>query len=207
MKPSPTISAVLWDLGGVILRTEDTSHREKWEQRFDLEPWGLEELVFRNEISRKASAGTASVEDIWNYVQSQLGLPNEEMDEFRRDFFNGDEIDQELVSFIRKIKQRVKSGMITNAWPGMRSHIEEVWEIGDVFDRIIVSAEINLTKPDPRIYQLALGQLEVEPQDAVFIDDFIENIHGAEDVGMIGIHFQSTNDVITKLGNLLNLEN
>lgn len=207
MGSSPAITAVLWDLGGVILRTENTSHREKWEQRFDLEPWGLEKLVFGNEISRKASAGAATIKDIWDYVQNQLGLLNEEMDDFKRDFFTGDEIDQELVTFIRDIKQRVKSGMITNAWPGMRSYMEEVWEIADAFDQIIVSAEVNLTKPDPRIYQIALDRLDVAPQGAVFIDDFIENVRGAEDVGMIGIHFQSSEDVMTKLGNLLSLEN
>lgn len=207
MGSSPPISAVLWDLGGVILRTEDTSHREKWEQRFDIEPWGLEKLVFGNEISRKASAGAATRGDIWDYVQSQLGLPDEEMADFKRDFFTGDEIDQELVTFIRDIKQRVKSGMITNAWPGMRHYIEEVWEIADAFDQIIVSAEVNLTKPDPRIYQLALEQLDVEPHGAIFIDDFIENIHGAEDLGMIGIHFLSSEDVMMKLGDLLSLEN
>ena len=207
MKSHPAITAILWDLGGVILRTEDTSRREKWEQRFDLEPWGLEKLVFRNEISRKASAGVATVEDIWDYVQHKLGLPDEEMDDFKRDFFSGDKIDQELVAFIRKIKNSVKSGMITNAWPGMRKYIEQVWKFADAFDQIIVSAEVNLIKPDPRIYQLALDQLDVAPHGAVFVDDFIENIHGAEDVGMIGIHFQSTDEVVTKLGDLLNFEN
>jgi epoxide hydrolase-like predicted phosphatase len=206
MGNSPAISAVLWDLGGVLLRTEDTSHREKWEQRFDLEPWGLEKLVFGNEVSRKASAGAASKGDIWDYVQIQLGLLDEEMDDFKREFFRGDEIDQELITFIRDLKQKLKSGMITNAWPGMRHYIEDVWKIGDAFDQIIVSAEVKMVKPDPGIYQLALDHLDVEPQASVFIDDFIENIQGAEDVGMIGIHFQSTDDVMTKLGDLLGIE-
>jgi putative hydrolase of the HAD superfamily len=128
------------------------------------------------------------------------------MDDFKREFFRGDEIDQELITFIRDLKQKLKSGMITNAWPGMRHYIEDVWKIGDAFDQIIVSAEVKMVKPDPGIYQLALDQLDVEPQASVFIDDFIENIQGAEDVGMIGIHFQSTDDVMTKLGDLLGIE-
>lgn len=205
MGHTPAISAVLWDLGGVLIRTEDTSQREKWERRFDLEPWGLAKLVFGNEVSQKASAGAATVDDIWDHVQAQLGLLDEEMSGFRRDFFSGDEIDQELITFIRSIKQKVKSGMITNAWPGMRRNIEEIWEIGDAFDQIIVSAEVNLVKPDHRIYQLALEQLEVDPQNSVFIDDFIENIHAAEEVGMIGIHFSSADDAMAKLKDLLYL--
>jgi hypothetical protein len=109
MGSSPVITAVLWDLGGVILRTEDTSHREKWEVRFDLGPWGVEKLVFRNEVSQDASVGAATVDDIWVHVQQKLELDDEEMAEFKRNFFKGDEIDYSLVDFIRKIKGQSKT--------------------------------------------------------------------------------------------------
>lgn len=206
MGTSPNISAVLWDLGGVIRRTEDTSHREKWGERFQLGPWGLEKLVFSNDVSQKASAGGATVEDIWTYVQNELNLADEEMDGFKRDFFAGDEVDYSLVAFIRKIKEKLKSGMITNAWPGMRRFIEDVWEIGDAFDEIIVSAEVKLVKPDPRIYQMALDALGVPAQEAIFVDDFKENIQGAEDVGMIGLHFQKVDEVMERLQELLAID-
>jgi putative hydrolase of the HAD superfamily len=160
MGSSPVITAVLWDLGGVILRTENTSHREKWGKRFYLGPWGLEKLVFGNKVSQKASAGSATVDDIWDHVQLELELHDEEMAEFKRDFFRGDEIDSSLVEFIRNIREHVKSGMITNAWPRTRHFIENVWEIGNAFDEIIVSAEVNLLKPDPKIYKMALGLLD-----------------------------------------------
>ncbi len=207
MKPKTDIAAVLWDLGGVILKTEDTSHREVWEKRFDLEPWGLEKLVFGNKVSRQASGGEASVDDIWEYVQDQLGLVDEDMAGFKKDFFAGDEIDQDLMDFIRSIKKNMKSGMITNAWPGMRHYIEEVWNIADAFDVIVVSAEVNLVKPHPEIFNLALEQLELDPEETIFIDDFIENVQGAEAIGMTGIHFVSTDDVVAKLRGLLNIDN
>jgi epoxide hydrolase-like predicted phosphatase len=206
MASVPVISAVIWDLGGVILRTEDTSPREKWEERFGLGPWGLEKLVFANEVSREASVGGATVDDIWERVQQELKLHDEEMDGFKKDFFSGDEIDFSLVDFIRDLKRQVKSGMITNAWPRTRHFIENVWEIADAFDEIIVSAEVNLVKPDPRIYQMALDQLKVKPEEAVFIDDFKENIRGAEEVGMVGIHFRDADEVVKQLRAMLELE-
>lgn len=200
------INAVIWDLGGVILRTEDTSSREKWETRLNLGSWGLAKLVFGNEVSAKASAGTAKVDQIWKHVQDRLQLSVEEVDELRRDFFRGDEIDQELVAFIRSLKRKVKSGMITNAWPGMRHYIENVWEIGDAFHQIVISAEVGITKPDPEIYLLALRQLDIDPQEAVFVDDFVENIEGAKAVGMLGIHFRTADEVMAQLIDLLNLQ-
>ena len=206
MGPKTDIAAVLWDLGGVILKTTDTSHREAWEKQFDLEPWGLEKLVFGNKVSRQASGGEASVDEIWKYVQDQLELVDEDMADFKKDFFAGDEIDQDLMNFIRSIKKIMKSGMITNAWPGMRHYIEDVWNIANAFDVIVVSAEVKLVKPHPEIYNLALVQLELNPEETIFIDDFIENVQGAEAIGMTGIHFVSTDDVVAKLRGLLNID-
>ena len=207
MGPKTDIAAVLWDLGGVILKTTDTSHREAWEKQFDLEPWGLEKLVFGNKVSRQASGGEASVDEIWKYVQDQLELVDEDMADFKKDFFAGDEIDQDLMNFIRSIKKIMKSGMITNAWPGMRHYIEDVWNIANAFDVIVVSAEVKLVKPHPEIYNLALEQLELNPEETIFIDDFIENVQGAEAIGMTGIHFVSTDDVVAKLRGLLKIDN
>jgi epoxide hydrolase-like predicted phosphatase len=184
------IRALVWDLGGVILRTEDLSFRETWEKRFDLEPWDLEKLIFRSEMSKLASVGKASTEDIWNSVQGKLGLTKSELERLRVDFFAGDQIDEELMAFIRSLKGQVKIGMITNAWPDIRPWMEEQARIADAFDHIVISSEVGIVKPQKEIYGLALSGLDVEAEETLFIDDFVENIQGAEAVGMHTIHFQ-----------------
>jgi len=184
------IRALVWDLGGVILRTEDLSFRETWEKRFDLEPWDLERLIFRSEMSKLASVGKASTEDIWNSVQGKLGLTKSELERLRVDFFAGDQIDEELMAFIRSLKGQVKIGMITNAWPDIRPWMEEQARIADAFDHIVISSEVGIVKPQKEIYGLALSGLDVEAEETLFIDDFVENIQGAEAVGMHTIHFQ-----------------
>jgi epoxide hydrolase-like predicted phosphatase len=182
--------ALVWDLGGVILRTEDLSFRERWERRFGLEPWGLEKLIFRSKMSKLASIGKASTEDIWNSVQEKLGLTNSELEQLRVDFFAGDRIDEELLAFIRRLKGQVKIGMITNAWPDIRPWMEEQAGIADAFDHIVISSEVGMVKPQKEIYWLSLSGLDVAAEEALFIDDFVENIEGAEAVGMHAIHFQ-----------------
>jgi putative hydrolase of the HAD superfamily len=64
--------------------------------------------------------------------------------------------------------------------------------ITDAFDVLVISAEERIAKPDPRLYHLALERLAVKPAEAIFLDDFIENIDAANALGMIGIHFQSS---------------
>lgn len=200
-----TIRAIIWDLGGVILRTEDLSHREKWEKGFGFEAWGLANLVFRSEISQLASIGRASVDDIWASVQEKLGLDNEAIQQLRIDFFAGDRLDEKLLTFIRQLKSSRKTGMITNAWPDGRHWIENKWKIADAFDHILISAEVGLVKPDPAIYELSLKALDVKPDETIFIDDFEENIDGAKAVGMHAIHFQDPEEVIVQLKRVLNI--
>jgi epoxide hydrolase-like predicted phosphatase len=203
MKMEKHTSAVIWDLGGVILRTEDLSFREKWEARLGLDPWGLAEIVFHNPVSQRASIGEATVDDIWNEVQTLLGLKSEDLFALRKDFFAGDQIDQELVGFIRDLKPKSKTGLISNAWPDIRHWIETEWHIDQVFDHMLISAEIQIAKPDLRIYHLSLQALNIVPECAIFVDDFIENVQGAHAAGMQAVHFQSADQARAEILDLL----
>jgi len=58
------------------------------------------------------------------------------------------------------------------------------------FEGIVVSGDEQTRKPFPDIYQTLLSRYAVDPAQAIFIDDAIKNIAGAEAVGIRGIHFQ-----------------
>ena len=194
------LHAVYWDLGGVLLRTEDLSYRERWGERLNMGPWELARIIFRSKSGLRASLGKGSVDDIWLEVQQELGLDDEQRELLRVDFFAGDQLDQTLISFIRELKQQqVAIGLISNAWPDTREWLENHVKIADLFDHMVISSEIGLAKPDPRVYQLALEGLQMDPSHAVFVDDFIENIEGAEAMGMLGLHFQDPQVVMQTL--------
>ena len=59
------------------------------------------------------------------------------------------------------------------------------------FMDIVVSGDERLIKPDPAIYQLLLGRNGLEASDCLFIDDSLNNVKGAEAVGMKTHHFTS----------------
>jgi epoxide hydrolase-like predicted phosphatase len=195
MTGSSGIQAIFWDFGGVIVRTFDRSGRERWEATLGLPTYGLEKLVFRGEMGQKASLGEAQDDDIWRWVGEQLRLDAQQREQLMRDFFRGDRVDHDLMAIIRSQKKKYKTGLISNAWPSLRPAMENEWHIADAFHDLIISAEVGLAKPDPRIYQLALERLEVRPEQAVFIDDFIENVEGAQAVGMHAIQFKSLEQV------------
>ena len=193
------MKAVFWDMGGVLLRTEDQSPRRSWEQKLGLEPGQLHDLVFGSEISRAASIGKASEEDIWLRVQQQLTLSDSDLQALRHDFFKNDVMDPVLMDYIRTLGDRYRVGMITNAWPNIRHMLTDIWHTADAFETIIVSAEEGIVKPDPEIYLLALRKLGVSASESIFIDDFIQNIRGAEAVGMHALQFINRDQVLHDL--------
>jgi epoxide hydrolase-like predicted phosphatase len=197
-----TIKAVYFDLGGVIVRTEFQSPREHLAERVGMTYEELVEIVFESKSAREASIGKISEEDLWKNVTRALRLPLKEKDAVHKEFFDGDIIDRELIAFIRSLRPRYKTGLISNAWDGLRPYMEHENFI-DAFDALTISAEVGVMKPDPAIFQLALEQLGVKPKEAVFVDDFSENITGCEAIGMRGIHFKSMEQTLKDLNKLL----
>lgn len=185
------IQAVFWDLGGVIVRTEDRSGRAAWEARLGLPPGELDQIVFAGEMGRTAAVGQAGADDVWIWVAARLGLDPEQRVNLRKDFWRGEVLDLELVGYIRGLRSNYRTGLISNAWPEIRHDIENEWRIADAFDKLIISAEVGLAKPDPRIYRLALEGLGVEASQAIFVDDFIENLEAASALGMHSVHFKN----------------
>jgi epoxide hydrolase-like predicted phosphatase len=197
-----TIKAVYFDLGGVIVRTEFQSPREHLAERVGMTYEELVEIVFESKSAREASIGKISEEDLWKNVTRALRLPLKEKDAVHKEFFDGDIIDRELIAFIRSLRPRYKTGLISNAWDGLRPYMESE-KFVDAFDALTISAEVGVMKPDPAIFQLALEQLGVKPKEAVFVDDFSENITGCEAIGMRGIHFKSMEQTLKDLNKLL----
>jgi len=67
------------------------------------------------------------------------------------------------------------------------------------FEGILVSGDEGMRKPFTEIYQLMLSRYNIEPAEAVFIDDSAANIGGCEAVGIKGIHFKDVPTLVTQL--------
>ncbi len=192
-----SIRAVFFDLGGVIVRTEFQAPRQHLAERLGMEYEDLERLVFESETSRLASLGKITEDEHWRAIAQRVHRP-EEADRLRAEFFGGDVIDLALIDCIRSLRPRRKTGLISNAWSGLRDYIVR-HKFDDAFDCLIISAEVGMVKPQAEIYRYAAEQLGIRPDEALFVDDTPENIHGAQKVGMIGVLFRSPEQTLREL--------
>jgi len=200
------INTIIWDIGGVLERTEDHTPRQQQAEDLGISVNDLSELIFGNSTEFKVQLGQISREEHLAYVQAELGLSSRKaMDEVLEKFFAGDRLDTELVDNIRDFKTRFTTAVLSNYSSILREQINTTWKIGDAFDHLIISSEVGYKKPDPEIYRIALEKIGCQTNEAVFIDDFIENIHGAEALGIHGIHFKNAKQALSELASCLNL--
>lgn len=198
-----TIDNIFIDFGGVIVRTEDRLPRTRAAEKLGLTTRELEKIIFESESSLRASIGEIPEEAHWQAVAATLKVDRAEVKRIVDEFFAGDKVDETLLSFLRSQRQDRKVALISNAWSGLRGYITGKG-FSDVFDQMIISAEIGVMKPDARIYKLALEEVGAKAEESVFIDDVLENVEGACSVGMVGIHFIQLEEALKKLKYILN---
>jgi len=197
------ITTVVFDLGGVLVRTEDRGPRMKLADEFGMDFWELSDIVYRTESARLATLGRVTAEEHWKHLQDRLKLDDQEVELFERRFWGGDELDETLVEFIKGLNDEYTTALLSNAWDNLRTLMEEIWEIDQVFDHVFISAEVNLAKPDDQIYQYVINQLGVPPSEIVFLDDFKVNVKAARESGMHAIHFRNREQGLAELRELL----
>jgi epoxide hydrolase-like predicted phosphatase len=198
------IRAVFFDFGGVIMRTEYQSPRQQLAEKFNLDYDEIDQAVFGTQSARRASLGEITEQAHWTEVLKRFKQPLSEMQTFIDAFFGGDVIDRSLVETIRGLRGRFHTGLISNAWSGLRDYLIKE-KILDVFDSIVISAEVGVVKPEAEIFNLALERAKVRAAEAIFVDDVAENIKGCEKVGMKGLLFKDPQESLRQLNQVLKI--
>jgi putative hydrolase of the HAD superfamily len=92
-----------------------------------------------------------------------------------------------LIQLIGEMSAQYKIGLLSNISSDWITTDFLSSSEADLFDEIVPSYQIGVTKPDIRAYKIVAAKLKVEPEDCLFIDDSQTNCFGAEDAGMKAI--------------------
>jgi putative hydrolase of the HAD superfamily len=95
-----------------------------------------------------------------------------------------------MVEAVRRCTERLKTGLLTNNFVTGGGHVDresEMRAVMSMFDVVVESSQVGVRKPDPRFYEIACTQLEIDPSEAVFLDDLGVNLKPARAMGMTTI--------------------
>lgn len=198
------IKAVIFDVGGVL----HASNSALEEDIFGDLGVGLESLerIRRREILPLVS-GEIDEQEFWRNVSAAYGTRPVDASEnllgtpFKAAIRSHDAM--------RKLAERLREGGVQTAILSntIEPHARALRYVGmyDGFDHVVLSYEVGMRKPDSEIYHYTLKLLDVEPHEAIFIDDDPVNIDAAEAAGVHGIVYTSERDALDTVHSLVPL--
>ncbi|UYO47943.1 HAD-IA family hydrolase [Rhodopseudomonas palustris] len=200
------IEAVIWDFGGVL-----TSSPFEAFARFETERGLPIDIIRRTNAANHFENAWAKFERAEIDLDTFDALFAEESRALGAEVRGRDVLPllsgtlrPEMVNALKIVKQNHKTGCITNNLPanaigsasGRTLYIAEVMAL---FDHVIESAKIGLRKPDPKIYQMIIEALGVDPKACVYLDDLGVNLKPAREMGMATIKVVSAEQAIAEL--------
>ncbi|MCA2225531.1 HAD family hydrolase [Nonomuraea aurantiaca] len=208
------ITGVLIDWGGVLTtslsvsigkwieadRIDDRHYRSVMRELIDQAYGGEQESVV-NALERGEIDGAAFERDLAARLLTVDGVSPAAEGLLERMFAGFERVDA-MYDMLRDVKRNgVKTCLLSNSWSNV--YPRDDWD--ELFDAVVISGEVGMRKPEPRIFEHALGRVGLPGEACVFIDDIEINIMAARGLGMAGIHHRDADSTIAELETLLQL--
>ncbi len=193
------IRTVISDLGKVVLWFDNKIFLRKIAAYCSFPEDEIKDIVHRrSEIVELFDTGKMTPQEFYSRAAAELRASVSYEDFFAayRDVFWPN---PPVIDLYKKLKGRYRLILLSNTDVVRFSFIKEKFPQILFFDAYVLSFEVGVMKPDPRIYQEALGRAEAEAAACVFIDDMEENIRGAADLGFKTILYKPGTDLESEL--------
>ncbi len=185
------IKGIIFDFGGVFNNAHETLDGfADAAQQFGHTPQALYDLFYNGPAWQAAKLGQMTSTAYWRQMMAELGLdPQCDVDAFRAGLFAGEELNAAVVALAQRLGARYPLALLSNATDELEMLLEQRFGIHHLFQVVVNSATAGVAKPDPAAYHLALKGLDLQPHEALFIDDKPRNIDAAEALGIPSILF------------------
>lgn len=198
-----TINTIIFDFGGVLVDWNPTHYYKDVFNDDEKMNWFLTN-VCNNDWNLQQDKGRSFAEGA-SILKAEFPEYADHIDAYRANWecMLKDKIEG-TVEILRSLKNNYKVYGLTN-WSNETFPVAlERFDFFQLFEGIVVSGDEKLIKPDKAIYHLLLDRYGIDPSTSVFIDDNLDNIKAAKEIGISGIHFKSPEDLKKQL-ELLNI--
>ena len=181
--------ALLIDMDGVIRHWTRTNQFADAE--LGLAPGTVASVALDPDRIRRANDGTITDEEWRAEVATELverhGCdPSAAATAWALDGFT---FDQGVLALVRAVQaEGAVTACVSNASTRLEADLAD-HGVDTAFGTVINSSRLRIMKPAPEIYQAAVEAVAVPPGDCLFVDDRVENVHGALDAGVPAVHF------------------
>ncbi len=184
------IKNIIFDLGNTVLRFDPREITKNFyytmDRNFDI----LTSVTFARKFWDKCDSGEISQEAFKNAIRDELPDNLHKYSDKICDFW------YEVLPVIDGMEELIDElkghGYRVFALSNISKHFSENRRkipILSKFEKMILSADYGIVKPDKEIYKLAISEFSVKPEETLFADDSKINIDAAEKLGIHGYIF------------------
>lgn len=201
---SPPPRAIIFDYGGVLtVDRVSLTILSGYERLLGWAPGALVGRLLTGPAWEAATRGELTVAEYWQRVGHELEphLPPA-FARFRDGPFTSEPMNPAAIELVHELQPHYRLALCSNALVTLRAELEAQPALLDAFTAVVISAEVGLRKPDPRIYELTAQCLGVPLASCVLIDDKPRNTSIAQALGMQAITFVSVEQTRAELRRL-----
>jgi HAD superfamily hydrolase (TIGR01509 family) len=192
------ISTLFCDIGGVLLTNGwDTESRKKVFAEFNLD---YEEVAQRHKTAGDIDAEEISFDQYLDYV-----VFFEPRNFSKEQFINAVKAESKKLGNTIEIINSLRTGgfkrifSLNNETRDLHDYRKKIFQLDEIFDGYFTSAYLSASKPKQRIYNIAMNVMNALSDEILFIDDRLENIQTAKNLGWNTIHFQGEEQLRVEL--------
>ena len=195
------IQAILFDMGNVLLFFNAKTSSKAFSEATGLSEEEIWELFFVSELEKRYTRGEVSSKDF--YEQINRYFPKKiDFQTFGR-LWNEIFVENlEMDVLLGKLKKHYPLYMISNTNDLHFEYIKQNFKITKHFTGFFPSHEVGHRKPNPAMFQHVLKEIKLKSEETVFIDDMIEFVNSAKQLGMNAIQFTTRKNLERDLRNL-----
>lgn len=190
--------AIGFDYGGVIAGIPSSEFNRRILELLDVPHEVYRSVYFAN--NHLLNHDKLSKNDFWAKILNELGR-SEKIDNLLNflESLNTHQINSDVLDLAKQLKAKgYKIGILSN---NTAEGVEKMREAGlmEIFDAVAVSTEIGFIKPDPRAFDVLIGQLGILAGELVFIDDTAKSLESSDAVGFYPIKYNNFPELVASL--------
>ncbi len=169
---------IVFDAMGVIFKVGDDTGRLLIPMLRELVPALTKEQIYAAYI--EASLGNLSAFDFWQRLglgEDYPQIQNAYLDQYLT-------LDELFKPVAKEMAESYRLAMLSNDLGEWSNHLRKRHGLDELFDEVIISADVGLRKPSEQIYKLLLQRTGALPGNCIFVDDSIENLKAAAKLGI-----------------------
>jgi len=197
------INNIIFDFGGVILNLNESLTNAALCKLIECESNELYEKLNSSNIFYDFECGKISPQIFINHVKSISAKPIS--DKQVVDAWNAMLLDfpQKHIELLLQLKSKFRTFLLSNtnaiheaAFTQNLINQSSRYTIYDMFEKVWYSHELGLRKPNHDIFLEVLSQANLKPENTIFLDDRLDNITAASEVGLHTIHITKENGIL-----------